>query len=109
MIGATAVASALLLTACGSSGGNGTPPPRPAAPAGVKLVKQRQAHHLHHLPYEPFQFKHGGKVVGFDVDIIDLVAKELGVDAGDRRHRLRARSSPAQRSTPASATSAAAG
>jgi polar amino acid transport system substrate-binding protein len=32
-----------------------------------------------HLPYEPFQFEKGGKIVGFDVDLIDLVAKRLGV------------------------------
>jgi polar amino acid transport system substrate-binding protein len=31
------------------------------------------------IPYEPFQFNQGGKVVGFDVDIVDLVAKKLGV------------------------------
>lgn len=33
------------------------------------------------IPYEPFQFKDSwqdNKVVGFDVDIMDLVAKELG-------------------------------
>src|SRR5690606_39337498 len=27
----------------------------------------------------PFQFNQDGKVVGFDVDIVDLVAKKLGV------------------------------
>jgi len=32
-----------------------------------------------HLPYRPFQFEQDGKIVGFDVDMIDLVAKELGV------------------------------
>jgi polar amino acid transport system substrate-binding protein len=31
------------------------------------------------VPYEPFQFNQGGKVVGFDVDMVDLVAKKLGV------------------------------
>ncbi|WP_344830352.1 transporter substrate-binding domain-containing protein [Nonomuraea dietziae] len=32
------------------------------------------------MPYEPFQFKDAsGKVVGFDVDIVDLAAKKLGV------------------------------
>ena len=30
-------------------------------------------------PYQPFQFEQGGKIVGFDVDMIDLVAKKLGV------------------------------
>ncbi|MGY4769320.1 transporter substrate-binding domain-containing protein [Kribbella sp. CWNU-51] len=33
-----------------------------------------------HLPYKPFQYKDGTKVVGFDVDLLDLVAKDLGVE-----------------------------
>lgn len=32
------------------------------------------------LPYEPFQFKKGGDIVGFDVDLVDLVAKEIGAE-----------------------------
>lgn len=32
-----------------------------------------------HLPYAPFQFTQGDKTVGFDVDLVDLVAKSLGV------------------------------
>lgn len=33
-----------------------------------------------HLPYEPFQFPgEGGKIVGFDVELVDLVARDLGV------------------------------
>jgi polar amino acid transport system substrate-binding protein len=31
--------------------------------------------------YEPFEFKQGGKIVGYDVDIIEGIAKELGVQA----------------------------
>src|SRR5262249_52541857 len=31
------------------------------------------------VPFEPFQFYQAGKVVGFDVDIVDLAAKSLGV------------------------------
>ncbi|MGH3899433.1 MAG: transporter substrate-binding domain-containing protein, partial [Pseudonocardiaceae bacterium] len=30
-------------------------------------------------PYKPFQFERNGEVVGFDVDLVDLVAQELGV------------------------------
>lgn len=33
-----------------------------------------------HLPYEPFQYTEGGEVVGFDVELMDLVAEELGVE-----------------------------
>ncbi|MDQ0378073.1 ABC transporter substrate-binding protein [Amycolatopsis thermophila] len=32
-----------------------------------------------HLPYAPFQFTEGDKTVGFDVDLVDLVAQNLGV------------------------------
>lgn len=32
-----------------------------------------------HLPYEPFQFEQGGRKVGFDVDLVDLVARDLGL------------------------------
>lgn len=32
-----------------------------------------------HLPYAPFQFKEGDKTVGFDVELVDEIAKDLGV------------------------------
>ena len=47
---------------------------------GVKLIKQGKLVTCTHLPYAPFQSKDpSGKVVGFDVDLIDLVAQKLGV------------------------------
>jgi polar amino acid transport system substrate-binding protein len=47
---------------------------------GVKLVHAGKLTTCTHLPYSPFQSKDAsGKVVGFDVDIIDLAAKKLGV------------------------------
>ncbi|WP_156754606.1 ABC transporter substrate-binding protein [Actinokineospora pegani] len=69
-------ALALAVTACGSgSGGDagGT------TANGVKLVKAGQINTCTNLPYEPFQFTQGDKVVGFDVDLIDLAAAKLGV------------------------------
>ncbi|MFC0032307.1 basic amino acid ABC transporter substrate-binding protein [Micromonospora chaiyaphumensis] len=49
--------------------------------SGVKLVEKGKLTVCTHLPYAPFQSKDaGGKVVGFDVDVMDLVAKELGVE-----------------------------
>ncbi|GGK33155.1 hypothetical protein GCM10010124_27350 [Pilimelia terevasa] len=48
--------------------------------AGVNLVAAGKLTTCTHLPYEPFQFKEAdGRVVGFDVDIVDLVAKNLKV------------------------------
>jgi polar amino acid transport system substrate-binding protein len=47
---------------------------------GVSLVKTGVLTTCTHLPYAPFQSKDAsGKVVGFDVALIDLVAQKLGV------------------------------
>ncbi|GAA2558843.1 basic amino acid ABC transporter substrate-binding protein [Winogradskya consettensis] len=48
--------------------------------SGVSLVKAGVLTTCTHLPYAPFQAKdETGKVVGFDVALIDLVAAKLGV------------------------------
>ncbi|MGK5682188.1 transporter substrate-binding domain-containing protein [Actinoplanes sp. URMC 104] len=48
--------------------------------SGVALVKAGVLTTCTHLPYAPFQSKDAsGKVVGFDVALIDLVAAKLGV------------------------------
>ncbi|MGJ5896493.1 transporter substrate-binding domain-containing protein [Streptomyces niveiscabiei] len=73
-------AAALLLaalTACTSSDGGGSGS-RTAA-GGVELAKAGQLTTCTHLPYPPFQSEVDGKVQGFDVSLIDLVAKDLGV------------------------------
>jgi polar amino acid transport system substrate-binding protein len=71
----TAVASALMLAACGGRSAGTTAATR----GGVRLVTPGKLTTCTHLPYEPFQFRQGGKVVGFDVDVVDLAAKRLGV------------------------------
>ncbi|MFI1393489.1 ABC transporter substrate-binding protein [Streptomyces sp. NPDC020681] len=58
-----------------SSGGDG---PGEAA-GGVPVVEKGKLTTCTHLPYPPFQFEQSGKVVGFDVALIDLVAKNLKV------------------------------
>ncbi|MCW2860010.1 MAG: hypothetical protein JWP48_1718 [Actinoallomurus sp.] len=65
-------ATALIVTACGS--GN-----KEVTVQGAKLVKKGHLTTCTHLPYPPFQSAQGGKVVGFDIDLIDMVAKKLGV------------------------------
>ena len=45
---------------------------------GVELVDGDKLTVCTHLPYEPFQYKEDGEIVGFDVDLVDLVAEELG-------------------------------
>lgn len=69
----TATAGLLLVAGCSSGSGGGT------TAHGVPLVKAGQLTTCTHLPYPPFQSEIGGKVQGFDVSLIDLVAKDLGV------------------------------
>ena len=72
-LGAGLAVLALAASACGGDEG--------ATVQGVKLIKKDALTSCTHLPYAPFQSedKKTGKVVGFDVDVIDLVAKKLGV------------------------------
>lgn len=66
--------------ACAKSdtSGGGSTSAAPGAPA-VKLVKAGQLNTCTSLPYPPFQTEEGGKIVGFDVDLVDLAAKKLNV------------------------------
>ena len=73
--GLAVLGSVLLVAGCGS--GSSTAPA--TAAGGVKLVAADKLTVCTHLPYAPFQFNEGGKVVGFDMDMMDLVAKKLGV------------------------------
>ncbi|MEV5314166.1 MULTISPECIES: ABC transporter substrate-binding protein [unclassified Streptomyces] len=73
----TATAGLVLLAGCTSSD-NGEGGTKTAA-GGVELVKAGQLTTCTHLPYPPFQSEIDGKVQGFDVALIDLVADDLGV------------------------------
>jgi polar amino acid transport system substrate-binding protein len=71
---AVLVAAALVAAGCGEDdeeGARGGP--------SVDLVNSGELTTCTHLPYRPFQFEQDGEIVGFDVEMIDLVAKELGV------------------------------
>ncbi|WP_030642560.1 MULTISPECIES: transporter substrate-binding domain-containing protein [Streptomyces] len=77
LLAATTATAALVLVAasCSSSdSGSGK-----TTVKGVHLVKGGQLTTCTHLPYPPFQSEVNGKVQGFDVSLIDLVAKDLGV------------------------------
>ncbi|MET7743869.1 basic amino acid ABC transporter substrate-binding protein [Streptomyces sp. NPDC005385] len=71
----TATAGLLLVAGCSSGGGGG----KSTTADGVPLVKAGQLTTCTHLPYPPFQSEKDGKYEGFDVSLIDLVAKDLGV------------------------------
>ena len=78
---AAAALSALALAACGSSdsGSSSGSGSSAAADGAPTLLKSGVLQVCTHLSYKPFQFKDdSGKVVGFDVDVMDLVAKKLG-------------------------------
>ncbi|MEV4018745.1 ABC transporter substrate-binding protein [Nonomuraea angiospora] len=81
--GVLALTAAVALTACGSGGnssGSATTSASASAAGGIQLVTPGKLTVCTNIPYEPFQFKDAsGKIVGFDVDIVDLVAKKLGV------------------------------
>ncbi len=48
---------------------------------GIHLVDKNALTVCTHLPYKPFQFTNAeGEVVGFDVDILKLLADDLGVE-----------------------------
>jgi polar amino acid transport system substrate-binding protein len=72
----TATAAFVLVAGCTSSGNGGS---GKTTVKGVHLVKAGQLTTCTHLPYPPFQSEIDGKVQGFDVSLIDLVAKDLGV------------------------------
>jgi polar amino acid transport system substrate-binding protein len=77
--------SALALGACSSGPSNTTQTPAGSASASgagsIALIAPGKLTVCTHLPYAPFQSNDdSGKTVGFDVDMMDLVAKKLGVE-----------------------------
>lgn len=77
-VGVVAVAMVILAAGCGNSSGSSSGSAATGA-GGAKLVAAGKLTTCTHLPYAPFQSSEGGKVVGFDIDMIDLVANKLGV------------------------------
>ncbi|MEO6019836.1 MAG: ABC transporter substrate-binding protein [Knoellia sp.] len=77
-LAAATLISTLGLAACGSSDKGAEPAATNSS--GVALVTDGKLKACTHLSYKPFEFKEGSKVVGFDVDLMALVAKKLGVE-----------------------------
>lgn len=48
--------------------------------SGVEVIVDGKLTVCTHLPYEPFQYNEGGEIVGFDVDLMDLVAEDVGLE-----------------------------
>ncbi|MFY9635021.1 MAG: ABC transporter substrate-binding protein [Cellulosimicrobium cellulans] len=67
-------AGALTLTACG-----GTTTPA-ASEGGIQLINAGKLTVCSDVPYEPFEFQKDGKIVGFDMDIANEIAKDLNAE-----------------------------
>jgi polar amino acid transport system substrate-binding protein len=74
-----AAAAALFAVAgCGGDDGDDTTTENDGE---IQLIEDGKLTVCTHLPYQPFQFEdESGDVVGFDVDLIDLLADDLGVE-----------------------------
>jgi polar amino acid transport system substrate-binding protein len=73
-VGVPLAAVALMLGACG-----GDHHSTKSANSTVNLIRDGEITTCTHLPYRPFEFGRGGSIVGFDVDMIALVANKLRV------------------------------
>lgn len=74
-----AALSALAMSGCANYSTT-TPSASASAGSAVALVNPGKLTVCTHLAYKPFQFKDdSGKIVGFDVNLMDVVAKKLNV------------------------------
>ena len=69
---AVLAAGALALTACG-----GSSTPAASSGSGPQLINAGKLTVCSDVPYEPFEFQKDGKIVGFDMDIANELAKDL--------------------------------
>jgi polar amino acid transport system substrate-binding protein len=72
-VAAAGVLSASTLAACTQDSGT--------TEGGIEIVHEGHLTICTHLPYAPFQFTNDdGDIVGFDVDLLDLLADDLGLE-----------------------------
>lgn len=74
-----AAALAVALAGCASTAPTDEGEAPAAGGGGVELIQEGQLTTCTQIPYEPFQFRQGDQIVGFDVEMVDLVAERLGV------------------------------
>ena len=67
-------AVALLLAGCSSTADDS------AEDGGISLIDEGSLTLCTNPPYEPFEYEENGEVVGLDIDIVNEVAKDLGVE-----------------------------
>lgn len=62
-----------------AASGCATPVNQGSGGSNIPLVQSGKLVTCTHLSYKPFQYSEGDKTIGFDVDLVDLIAKDLGV------------------------------
>ncbi len=72
-------AAALLLGACGGGGGTGTGGGGGAPQQNFTLVNEGRLTVGSDIPYPPFEFEEGGRLTGFDVEVVREAANRLGL------------------------------
>ena len=72
---ALSAVTALVLGACATS----TETEPGGSAGGVSLIRAGQLTTCTQLPYRPFEFSDAGKITGFDIEIVDEIAKDLEV------------------------------
>lgn len=85
-VAAVAVSAALALAVAGCGGSSGSSAAGTSAAtggasagaSGITLVQPGTLTACTHLPYKPFEYNDNGKVVGFDVSLVKLLADKLG-------------------------------
>jgi len=70
----TLALAVLALAGCSSAASDAT------SESGVPLIAEGKLTVCTNPPYEPFEFKEGDQIVGLDIDIVQEVANDLGVD-----------------------------
>lgn len=83
-VAAIAALVPLALAGCAGSGndqggGGGQGAASPGQAGQLQLVSPGNLTVCTHLTYKPFEFNKDGQTVGFDIDIVDLAAKEMGL------------------------------
>ena len=75
------VVAAVALVAVASCGGDDDDGTTAATDGEIQLIQEGTLTVCTHLPYEPFQYQdESGEVVGFDVDLLQLLADDLGAE-----------------------------
>ncbi|MGX5358659.1 ABC transporter substrate-binding protein [Kocuria sp. KH4] len=72
-------ASALALSACSSTGG-GEEAGGDATGGEISLINPGTLTVCSDIPYRPFEYTENGETVGFDIDLVNNIAEDMGVE-----------------------------